>query len=99
MIMNHSTSMRGLVLAACVCAGLALAHSRVAESRDRPPEVSPDGLQLQKSTGSRVVYVKPGASLAQYRRVAILECEVALEKNWQKNYNDTVLGLEGRVKD
>ena len=97
--MNHSTRLRRLALAACVSAGLALAHSPVAVSRDQPPQVSPDGLQLQKSTGNRVVYVKPGASLAQYQRVAILECEVALEKNWQKNYNDTVRGLEGRVKD
>jgi hypothetical protein len=98
--MNPSTRiMRGLSLAACVCAGLALAYSPPAVSADQPPAVSPDGLHLTKSTGSRVAYVKPGASLAQYKRVAILECEVALEKNWQKNYNDTVRGLEGRVKD
>lgn len=97
--MNHSTGMRRFALAACVCAGLALASAPAADARDKPPEVSPDGLHLQTSTGNRVVYVKPGASLAQYKRVAILECEVALEKNWQKNYNDTVRGLEGRVKD
>lgn len=97
--MNLTTGMRGLALAACVCAGLALVYAPAADARDKPPEVSADGLHLQTSTGSRVVYVKPGASLAQYKRVAILECEVALEKNWQKNYNDTVRGLEGRVKD
>ncbi len=97
--MNHSIRMRGFAMAACLCAGLALFCPPAAVARDKPPEVSPDGLNLQKSTGSRVVYVKPGASLAQYKRVAILECEVALEKNWQKNYNETVRGLEGRVKD
>jgi hypothetical protein len=97
--MQQPMNLRRIALAACACAGLAFAYAPAAESRDEPPQVSPDGLQLQKSTGSRVVYVKPGASLSQYRRVAILECEVALEQNWQKNYNDTVRGLEGRVKD
>lgn len=97
--MFHSVPLRTLALVAFVTGGLALVHSPPVDARDQPPEISPDGLHLQKSTGSRVVYVKPGATLAQYQRVAILECEVALEKNWERNYNDSVRDLQNRVRD
>jgi hypothetical protein len=68
-------------------------------AKDPPPEVSPEGLQLQKNTGTRLVYVKPGATFSQYDRVAILDCYVEFEKDWQKDYNSSVMGLEGRVSD
>jgi hypothetical protein len=64
-----------------------------------PPAVSEDGLQLRKSTKTRLVYVRPGASLARYRRVVILDPLVEFEKDWQKDYNRSVSGLEGRVSD
>ena len=84
---------------ACACAAVALALAPAVSAKDKAPEVSPEGLHLQKSTKARLVYVRPGASLAQYRRVAILDCEVQFEKDWQKDYNTSRVGLEGRVSD
>jgi hypothetical protein len=68
-------------------------------AQEPPPEVSNDGLHLQKHTGTRLVYVKSGATLSQYKRVAILECAVEFEKDWQKDFNREASGLGGRVSD
>jgi hypothetical protein len=89
--------------ASAILAGAALVllflQASQALAKDPPPEVSPEGLQLQKNTGTRLVYVKPGATFSQYDRVAILDCYVEFEKDWQKDYNSSVMGLEGRVSD
>jgi len=69
------------------------------QAADTPPQVTPEGLQLQKSTKHRLVYLKPGATFTQYNRVAILDCLVDFEKDWQKDYNSSRMGLEGRVSD
>ncbi len=54
---------------------------------DELPQTSPEGLELQKDTKARVVYLKPGATLGQYQRVAILDCFVDFAKDWQKQFN------------
>ncbi len=64
-----------------------------------PPQTTEDGLQLQKHTKTRLVYVKPGATLAPYRRVHILDCYVQFEPDWQKDYNRSAVGLQRRVSD
>jgi hypothetical protein len=64
-----------------------------------PPAVSSDGLHLVKQTSDRLVYLKPGASFAQYQRVAILDCYVEFQKNWQQNYNMDAPTLDSRVSD
>lgn len=98
-VMNRSIP-RGLAgPIACLCASLALACSLSLSAKDAPPQVSEDGLQLQKSTKTRLVYLKPGATFSQYQRVAILDCYVEFEKNWQRDYNDSKVGLDGRVTD
>ena len=81
------------------CLALLLAVAPHAYSKDAPPEVSPDGLHLQKSTRNSLVYAKPGATLAAYKRVAILDCYVEFEKDWEQDYNRSRVGLEGRVTD
>jgi hypothetical protein len=48
-------------------------------------EPSFDGLQRVPSKDVQVLYVKPGASLAQFKRVALLDCYVAFRKNWQRD--------------
>ena len=63
------------------------------------PQTSHDGLELVKDTKLRVVYMKPGATLDQYKRVALLDCYVAFKKNWQRDYNRDVVGLERRITD
>jgi len=90
---------RALGWAVCAATVLAVASTTAAYAKDAPPQVSEDGLQLVKSTKTRLVYVKPGATFSQYDRVAILECYVEFEKDWQKDYNNSKVGLEGRVSD
>ena len=84
---------------ACAATALALVSVPPAQAKDAPPQVTEDGLQLAKSTKTRLVYVKPGATFSQYDRVAILDCYVEFEKDWQKDYNSSRMGLEGRVSD
>lgn len=67
---------------------LALAYPRDVSAADTPPQVSKDGLQLKTHTKNELVYVKPGATFNQYKRVMILDCYVAMAKDWQQNYND-----------
>ena len=60
------------------------------------PETSHDGLQRVQSKDVQVLYVKPGASLAQYRQVAMFECFVAFRKNWQRDKNSTALRVDSK---
>ena len=87
----------GLVIG--MFAALAVGSVSNAQAKEAPPETTPEGLVLQKNTKSRVVYLKPGATFTQYNRVAILDCLVEFEKDWQKDYNNSRMGLEGRVSD
>lgn len=90
---------RSLVTICWTVAMLAISPLASAVAKDDPPAVSPDGLQLQKSTKSRLVYVKPGATFTQYDKFAILDCYVEFEKDWEKDYNASRMSLEGRVTD
>jgi len=49
------------------------------------PEVTEDGLHLVPNTNMAVVYAKPGATLAGYHRVEVLEPQVAFKKNWERD--------------
>lgn len=75
--MNARNVIRAVLVAAC---GL-FALSALAE---KPPEVSHDGLHLVKSKNVRMLYTRPGATLTPYKRVAIIDCEVAFHEDWQK---------------
>lgn len=70
-----------------------------AVAADKMPQTSHDGLELMKDTKLRAVYMKPGASLDQYKRIALLDCYVAFRKNWQRDYNRNEIGLEQRISD
>ena len=83
-----------------VCGALALAYPRDVSAADTPPQVSKDGLQLKIHTKNEVVYVKPGATFNQYKRVMILDCYVAMQKGWQQDYNSNVgADLDRQVTD
>lgn len=86
-----------LAWTAIVVASLAIAHSPVVRAADPFPPVSPEGLVLQKDTTLRAVYLKPGATLAPYKRVAILDCFVQFAANFQRDYNENEPGLEGQI--
>jgi hypothetical protein len=66
-------------------------------ARENLPETTKDGLVLKKQNTLGAVYIKPGASLADYDKVKILECFVAFQKNWQRDYNDQQMGVMGQV--
>ncbi len=87
----------GLFLGMGVC--LILAGAPILDANEPPPQVSKDGLQLQKQTKQRLVYLKPGATFSQYNRVAILECYVEFRKNWARDYNSEHVELENQVRD
>jgi hypothetical protein len=91
------TPNRGIL--AIALAALALASAPTVSAKEAPPQTTPEGLVLQKSTKSRVVYLKPGATFDQFNRVAILDVLVEFEKDWQQDYNRSRVGLEGRVSD
>jgi hypothetical protein len=97
--MNAQCTNRFLGLLASFGVAALLAPAGAFAAKDPPPEVSPDGLHLQKSTRNRVVYVKPGATFSQYGRIAILDPLVEFEKDWQDDYNRSRTGLAGRVTD
>jgi hypothetical protein len=90
---------RPIGLLAGVVAFIAFASIPVVQAKEAPPETTPEGLVLLKSTKSRISYVKPGATFTQYNRVAILDPLVEFEKDWQKDYNSSRRSLEGRVSD
>ena len=100
-IMNGQklAALHQLSLSLGVSACLIFACTRILDANEPPPQVSKDGLQLQKQTKQRLVYLKPGATFSQYNRVAILECYVEFRKNWARDYNSEVVGLENQVTD
>ena len=70
-----------------LCAGLTLGYPMEVSAADAPAQVSKDGLVLKTHTPQRLVYVKPGATFNQYKRVMVLDCYVAMAKDWEQNYN------------
>jgi hypothetical protein len=52
------------------------------------PAASHDGLHLMPDTKLRAVYMKPGADLSQYDKVALLDAYVAFRKHWQREHNE-----------
>jgi len=85
--MQVSIPLRPLGVLLGLCAGLTLAYPGDVSAAEIPPQVSKDGLQLKTHTNQRVVYVKPGATFNQFKRVMVLDCYVAMAKGWQQEYN------------
>ena len=59
-----------------------------AVAKDTLPAVSHDGLHLVPHTKMRAVYMKPGADLGEYDKIALLDTYVAFAKHWQRDHND-----------
>jgi hypothetical protein len=83
---NKSKLIRHIAGLICIAVATALAYPSALQAQGSPPSVV-DGLHLQTNTGSSLVYVKPGATFGKYDKVAILDCFVEFDKNWQNNYN------------
>lgn len=99
--MNRNMLRRFTVPATRALAGLLVAMlvGAPAAAGDKLPEVDSDGLHLVKDSKVRIAYVRPGATLGQYRRVMLLDCYVEFVEDWQRDYNMSQLGLSGRVSD
>ncbi|MCB1705077.1 MAG: DUF3313 family protein [Halioglobus sp.] len=69
-----------------------------ANPQSKLPAVSSDGLHLVPDTTLAAVYLKPGADLGQYDKIALLEAYVSFAKNWQRNYNEEAT-FEDQVSD
>ena len=64
------------------------------------PEVTEDGLHLVHDSKMAIVYAEPGANLALYSRVILLEPTVAFKKNWdrdQRSRSASKLSTSSRV--
>jgi hypothetical protein len=59
----------------------------IATAKDKLPETTPEGLVLQNDTRMAAVYKRPGASIAEYDKIALLKAYVAFRKNWVKDFN------------
>jgi hypothetical protein len=51
------------------------------------PKTTDDGLELKTQTKRRIVYVKPGATLTQYKQFALADCHIEFSKKWLDDYN------------
>ena len=80
---------RQLGLAVGMCMALGFGSAAGVLAKEAPPETTPEGPVLQKSTKSRIVYLKPCATSTQYNRVAILEPLVEFDKDWQTDYHNS----------
>jgi hypothetical protein len=59
----------------------------VASAAEEVPQTTPDGMHLIRQTQSRLVYAMPEATLDGYTKVFLVDCYVAFEKNWERDYN------------
>ncbi len=86
--------MAGLLRTALIVLALSTAAHR---AEDVPTEW--DGLVKVNSRNFDAVYLAPGVNFASYTKVMIDPTEAAFHRNWQRNYNSSVVGLEGRITD
>lgn len=62
------------------------------------PEASPDGLQLVPQTQLRAFYLKPGADLRRYNKIALMETHVSFASQWQSEENAQAIP-QNRISD
>lgn len=79
--------MKMKAVSASFLSALILAFAAAPSVSAAAPETTEDGLVLQKKTRADVVYRRPDASFAEYKKVALVEPEVAFQKNWKSSYN------------
>lgn len=70
-----------------------------ASTSETVPTTTPDGLDLVRSDKHSAVYVKPEAQLDLYNEFAIVPCEVAFRKNWQRDYNSSHRSSGQQIKE
>jgi len=76
--MAAAGALTGLLIAGCT-----------SQPAPKPPPTW-DGLELVERAGLDIVYLRPGASLAAYKRVTLRRAEVSLDSNWMP-FKDPVM--------
>ncbi len=56
------------------------------------PDVTEDGLHRVPDSRMAIVYAEPGADLALYSRVNLMDVYVAFKKNWERNQRSSSAG-------
>lgn len=96
--MNDSKRTAARASTALLFAGLFMLYTPALQAAEQQWEqTSPDGLQLTRTLPYGAVYMKPGATFGQYRRLALLDCFVQFAKDWQRDYNQNEPDLEMQV--
>jgi hypothetical protein len=62
------------------------------------PAKSSDGMDLMPNSKMAAWYMKPGADLSEYDKIALLDTYVSFAKRWQQNYNETA-SFQDQVSD
>lgn len=96
--MHNNRRTVALAATAVFVANLCVLNAPAAQAADQQWEqTSPDGLQLTRTLPYGAIYMKPGATFEQYKRLALLDCFVQFAKNWQRDYNQNEPDLEMQV--
>lgn len=93
--MNKSQGLKLSVIALAA----SMVMSCTSTNSTNAPQVSPEGMELKKSTRSTVAYKKEGVDFSEYNKVQILPSEVAFKKNWKRDYNRDQASLSTRIRD
>jgi hypothetical protein len=97
--MLQSIARRRLAAVTFFCVALAIYVPYAFSAKEEPERVTKEGLELQKETKQRLVYLRPGATVTQYDRVAILDCYVEFSKTWLRDYNTSTRDPGARISD
>jgi len=63
------------------------------------PQVTEDGLHLERQSKHGVLYVKPGATLEPYSKIMLVDAYVAFQKDWQADFNRSRVGVAKLLTD
>jgi hypothetical protein len=95
----QTSKIRRLAPLVLFCLTVALVPVAAVQAGEPLPKTSKDGLELRKQTKQRVVYVKPGATVTQFKSVAILDPYIEFAKNWVRDYNSSTRGASQKITD
>lgn len=84
--------------AALALGGLALSAAGRPALAAKPP-AEWDGLVKIKAKKFQLVYLRPGADFRVYSKVMLDPTEIAFQKDWQRNYNNSSASMSNRLSD
>ena len=90
--MKHRVRMIAKVTTLTLLATL-LGAPVLAQKKDLPKETEEGLVLIEDTKRLDVVYWRPGATLAAYKRIALLDAEVQFRKDWLEDQNDSSRGV------